>query len=159
MRYIAGDVLQFVGSFLSSRALYLSCPCDPIIRQSVPDVGALHFNSEALKQNVNFIVYLHRQLRTSWLLVSACVREYLIVLQSLPLEMTFVGPSELNFQDINYFSAFLSPGLTPPCWSRGAPRRLQPWARWRTGCRPSAWRDTATTSPPPVTPLQRPWST
>lgn len=68
MRYIAGDVLQFAGGFLSSHALYLSCPCDPIIRQSVPDIGALHFNSEALKQNVNFIVYLRRQLRTSRLL-------------------------------------------------------------------------------------------
>lgn len=78
----------------------------------------------------------------------------------LPFEMASAGPKTLTFMKLILHFSLLHPlGLTLPCWSREAPRRPRPWAQWRTGCRPSAWRDTATTSLPPATPLQRLWST
>lgn len=167
-RNIAWDILQFVGSSLSSHKVHLSCPGDPIIQHGVPDCGTLYFNSKELKQDVNFIVYLHRLLHTSWLLAKAYVLDWSTgawITDSKyhtqpPFEMTSAGPKKLTFMKwILHFSLLHPLGLTLPCWSREAPRRPRPWAQWRTGCRPSAWRDTATTSLPPATPLQRLWST
>lgn len=49
------------------------------------------------------------------------------------------------------------PDPAPPSWSQSARSCPRPWALWRTGCRPLAWRDTATTSPQQDTPPQRLW--